>query len=456
MRGRMRTSMNPLHIPRAMRLLAALALLTLAIPLASAGAEEFPLPAGWEGPTHLEFDAAGTLWVVLDGSWALGRFDPNSKTGAIYPLGVARTPEAGLGGIDVATDGTVWLGTPRHLVQLYPGNGSFNEYALPGTSLVSGDVHVAPDGIVWYALTSADLLLRLDPKDGNTTTFPLPNKPFGPLEFKEDDGGFYVTATYANTYARYDPATSGLAIGRASVAGPVGIDEDPQGKLWIAEMGASTVSHVEHATGRLERYPTSHSPYYPTSGPAGIHVQPDGVVWFVEHFADRISRLDHDAKTLHEYEVPSAPGTNVQFLAPAKDGSIWFAEFSKNQIGRVTFTDEPVLDQGPDNITVRVGGKVEIEVGPVEGASLVAAGPDETLNATVANGKLVVTAAGTAVPTKEGAPPSYVLLTANHGKYTAGRYIPVTIAAAEKDTPGLAVLALVGVAVIVALAGRRA
>lgn len=455
----MRAHLIAAHVRR----LALLGFILLVAPTASAAAEEFALPGGWDGPTHLAFDNTGQIWLTLDTSWALGRFDPATGTGDIYPLRVAKTPEGGMGGLDVAPDGTVWVGTSRHLVQLFPSNGSFAEYQLPGTSLVSGDVYVAPDGIVWYALTSVDILLRLDPATGNTTQFPLPNKPFGPLDFKETaDGGFFLTATYGNTYASYDPETSGLAIGRATVAGPVGIDQAPDGKVWIAEMGASTVSQIEHQTGRLERYPTTHSPYYPSSGPAGIHVQPDGVVWFVEHFADRISRLDPVKKTLHEYEVPSAPGTNVQYLAPAPDGSVWFAEFTKNRVGRATFTNEPIFPAGPDSITLAAGSTASFEITGAAGEILTAAGPAEWLNATFANGNLVVKAETSApiTRTEDGSststPDHYVLLSSNHGNYTAGYYIPVTITSAKQsDTPALPIFGALGILATLAILRRR-
>lgn len=441
----------------------ALVLVFIAAPTALAAAEEFALPTGWTGPTHLAFDEQGKLWITLEGSWALGRYDPATRGGNIYSLRVPRVPEGGLGGIDVAPDGSVWVGTSSHLVQLHPNNGTFAEYPVGSPSLVAGDVHVAPDGIVWYALTSSDTLLRVDPRDGNITTFGLPNRPFGPLEFKEEPaGGFYLTATYGNTYARYDPASSGLTLGRASVAGPVGIDRAPDGKMWIAEMGASSVSQIEHQTGRLERFPTTHSPYYPTSGPAGLHVEPSGAVWFIEHFADRVSRLDPNAKTLHEYEVPSAPGTNVQFLAPAEDGSVWFAEFSRNKIGRTTFTNEPVLDIGPANITLAAGSSATFDLADVNGlgASVTAAGPVESINATIEGGKLVVRAAANAPITQAadggntGVPDHYVLLAVDHGTYTSGRYIPVTITEAANETPGVPVAALVATLGLIALARK--
>lgn len=449
-----------------MKSVALVLLVLLLTPLASAGAEEFALPDGWKGPTRLAFDGDGALWLTLDGNWAIGRYDPVSKNGTLYPLPVPRVRDAALGGLGIASDGTVWVGTPRNLLQFHPENATFAQFPLPGTSIVSGDVHIAPDGIIWYALTSADMLLRLDPTTGNTTQFPLPDAPFGPLEFREDPaGGFYLTATYGNTYARYDPATSALEMGRATVQGPVGIGQDAQGDLWIAEMGASSISRVTPASDRLERYPTTYSPYYPLSGPAGVQVDADGIVWFVEHFADRVSRLDPKTKTLHEYEVPSAPGTNVQFLARAADGSLWFAQATGNRVGRVTFTNESVSAFGPDAITLHPGAKAEFDL-PADavrsaGAHAVAAGPGPWLNATIENGKLVVSATASAALTHDaagaatGVPVHYVLLSTDHGSFTSGRYIPVTIAPAKADTPAIPLLAMLGILVIAAFARRR-
>lgn len=425
-----------------MRVLLAFALL-LQLPTSQAAAEEFELPAGWNAPTHLAFDSGGRLWVTLDDTWALGRYDSTTRTGALFRLPVDKPdPEASMGNVLPAPDGTVWVGTPTHLLHLFPQNASFGVYELPVPTQLGGDLFLAGDGSVWYALVDADRLVRLDPATGATENFAMPNQPFGPLEFEPTpEGGFYLTGTYANTYAKYTPSTSSLELGLAQVQGPVGIDAQ-EGKLWIAEMGGNTVARVDPKTGARERYPTSPSPYYPLSGPAGLLAQPDGSVWFVQHFADRIARLDPANRTLHEYEVPSAPGTNVQFLAQGPDGAFWFAEHSKHRIGRVTFGGE-AAPEGPVDLTLKPGDRVDIALSPTD-SPWVALGPDDALNATIEENRLVLRAGREATG-------SYNVLLAKAGDgVNVGRYMRVTIQAAnETSLPALpialAVLALASV-----------
>ena len=424
-------------------------LLLLVIPTVQAGIEEKALPAGWEGPTHLAAGPGGQLWVVLEQSWALGRFDVVSGQGQLYPLPVSQPAgEASLGNLVVAPDGTVYLGTPTHVVRLFPTNGSYLTYPMPVRAQLGGDVNLAPDGSLWYALVDADRLVRLE-STGRMTHFAMPDAPFGPLGIEPDpQGGFYVTGTYGDTLARYDPATSGMTLSTQRVQGPVGIRRDAQGALWVAEMGASSISRVLPSLSASERFPTTPSPYYPISGPAGVHVAPDGGVWFVEHFADRISRLDPVNRTLHEYEVPSAPGTNVQYLAPGPDGAVWFAQYSTNKIGRATHDATRVPFELPLNVTLRAGESLRI---PLNATGTLLTGVSEPkLNATIQDGALVLHAA------QDASGAHNVLVSVQDGRDTVGRYVRVEVQeAAPAKTPGPSLVLFLGLLVVLARARRR-
>lgn len=427
-----------------MRVPLTLLLLALLAPTAMAGIEEKPLPNGWRGPVYLAFDKQGNLWMTLDDTWALARYDPRTGAGQAYPLPAPKPDaNAAMGGIGFTSNGMVWTGTGTHLFGLNPANGSYLAKRLPEPAQLGGELYVAPDDSIYYAIVDQDEIVHLDTRTGQIETLPLPSKPFGPIGFTPAaNGGVLLTATYANALATYDPVNSTLDLAAQGVQGPVGVARAGP-DAYVAEMGANSISHVKLPTSKPMRFTTSPSAYYPTSGPAGILVARDGSVWFAEHFSDRISRFDPENLTLHEYEVPSAPGSNVQHVAQDANGRVWFAEYSTSKIGIATFTNEPVPD-ALANLTIAPGQRLEITLPATQGA-LLAMGPDETLNATIQAGKLVLVAS----PKASGE--QYVLLTTNDGKDHHGRYVHVQVEAA-KGTPApgivLALLALVGVALL--------
>lgn len=412
---------------------------------------EIPLPGNATKPLALAFDPQGQLWFTLDGSWAIGRYTPANASWSLVPLAAPKAEENdSLWALRFGPDGSLWTGSQTHVHRVYPANLTAAAYKLPTRTLLTGDVHVAGPNAVWLALTASDRIVRLDPATGATTDIrspPAGDRGFGPLQFHAAGPTVYLTGTYAGAYATFNPTTGAQTAGPTGLlAGPVGLT-DQGGRLWIAEMGGDTVARVDPKTGARERFPTTPSPYYEISGPSDVAIGPDGAVWFIEHFADRIARLDPEARTLHEIEVPSAPGTNVQRLAFATNGTLWFAEWSKHRIGFLEYQRvEPSF--GPlAPVTVAAGktGRVSVQAP----GSLVAGTGEANLTARVEGGDVVVDAT-------KAAPGTYnVLVSSRSGKEWLGRYVAVTVKGGDSPGPDVIVL-LALVAVGLGLARRRA
>lgn len=423
-------------------LLPGLLLVSSVLPTAIAQAVEVPLPAGAANPLALRFDEGGTLWVTLDGTWGLARINLSTDRIDLARFDAARSNETdSLFDIQVAPDGSLWTGSQTHLHRVDPVSLQPTSYPLPTPTKLSGGVFLAGDGKVWYSLVTADRLVRLDPATGTYDTKILSTSPSGPLLFDSMAGETYLTLTYARTYAHFDPATGDLRHGPDQILqAPVGIAHDAN-SLWVAEMGADTVTRIDPSTGARERFPTTPSPFYYYSGPSGVLVARDGMVWFAEHFADRIARLDPVNRTLHEFPMPSAPGTNVQNVAEAPDGTIWFAEWSNNKIGWVS----PVMKRPeialPSSVTVRPGETLRV---PLPTSLPLVFGVGESgLNLTWADGALEIRG-GSAKPGEHN-----VLVSQKEDAVLAGRY--VTVVVPGKEAPSVPFL-LLGAAVLVAVA----
>lgn len=441
--------MGTLSGARDVRLLLSLFALVLLAPTALASIDERPLPKGWEGPARVAFDAHGQLWITLEGSWAIARYDPGTGTGQIYKLPVPKPdPEAAVGGLAFGPDGIVWTGTGTHLLGLNPTNGSFLVKRLPNPGQLGGDIYVAPDDTLYYALVDRDEIVHLDARTGEIESLPLPSQPFGPIGFASTgSGSVLVTATYGNLLATFEPDNGTLDLSAKGIQGPIGVAHAGS-TAYVAEMGANTISRVMLPTGELAHFATSPSPYYPLSGPAGVLIAKDGSIWFAEHFADKIARFDPANLTLHEYEAPSAPGTNLQYVTQAGDGRIWFAEASTNKLGIATYTHEEPPALAVSNVTMRAGDTTRLDLGAAS-AGLLANGPGAWLNATMDGQTLVLKS------TKEARGDQFVLLTNRDGKDHAGRYLIVHMEDAKPSPSAPLLLALGAVGFVATLLRRR-
>lgn len=434
------------------RLLALALGLLAAMGTASAATTEIDLPSGAKNPMAVGIDAEGDVWVSLDGAWGIVEINPTTLQARYVAIPVAKAGDSdSLFAVRVA-GGAVWTATQKAAIRIDGANLSARSFPFPEATQLAGDVHVA-DGTAWTALVTEDKLVRINTTSGEISLQAIPTAPVGPLEFVDAGNvGVYFSATYGNTWGRLDPATGAVTLGPAqSVQAPTGIAWDGVA-LWLGEHGARSLVRVDPATNRVERFPTSPSPYYPISGPSGVVVARDGSIWFAEHFADRISRFDPRNRTLVEYEVASSPGANVQRVAEGKDGRIWFAEWSRDKIGHATYGGERPSFTIQDRIVVPAGATVRVPV-TLPGTGVAGVGVD-FLDAKIEGGQLVLSAAPGASPGEHN-----VLVGSTQAKTTVGRYVTVEIQAGSgqggTDTPFLPAFAAAATLLVASLAARR-
>lgn len=436
---------------RSVRAAAAVVLLALVLPTADASIEEVALPADAR-PLALAFAPDGKIWMTLDGPWAVGEFDPATENLTLHRLAAPPAPAASdepgapgdsLFALRRGPDGAWWTASQTNLHRVAP-DGNATAFALPEPTFLAGDVAFA-DGKVLVALVTADAIAVFDPADGNWSLVPTPPR-FGPLHFADEGGRLLVTGTYAGVVGVVDVAGGKVTVVSGGFSGPVGVAADED--VWVAEMGSSSVGRDASAGVEVgvDHFPTSPSPFYPSSGPSDVAVV-DGKVWFVEHFADRIGLLDPVAGTLVEWMAPSAPGTNMQRIAVGPDGRVWFAEWSTSKLGWIDDDVAHTFPSLPQGVTVARGASVPVAVDtPVASTGSVV--PGLTARAT-ADGIVVNAAATTALG-------EHLLLVSKGTRpYLEGRYLTVTVTEAVPPPPAEAPgLALVAVLAAVALAAR--
>lgn len=419
-----------------MRLVLAIVLLLALTPVASAAITEVELPPALKSPLAIEVAPNGQVYFTLDGSWAIGHYDPETGRADARALGAPRaSAEDALYGIALAGDAVFTASTTR--LHRLPLGGQAAATPLPAPTDLSGGVFIDDSGAVWAAMTTSDKLASF----GETLrTFSLSSNS-GPLLFaRYDKDTALVSLTYADAIARLDVESGKVTTIASGIKAPTGVAWDGT-SAWVGEHGADSIVRI---TGeKVERFPVAASPYYPISGPNGVVVANDGAIWSAIHFADRISRFDPVNLTLVEYEVPSSPGTNLQHIALAPDGKVWFAEWSANKIGYAEYSGETA------NFTIPTGEQVvssnSITRILLDANGLTARSGIETIDARVDGQQLIIE--------DKGAPAGlyHILVSQQEGKTFVGKYLTINIV---KSTPTPAILAALALA-LAAFAWRK-
>ncbi len=332
--------------PRTLRRLLAptIALLTLAIAtpaLADVTPEYFDLPTGFTTSFGISAAADGSVWFVANGEShtpGIGRLvpaqaSPGTTDGVTtYPTPNLMTPsccanQARSVAVD-STSGRVWFSQSEGIV------GYANPEALvPGTddgmvaTMLPGfqdlwDIAVAPSGLAWFSEQSA----------GNV----------GPNYYGDKitsiDSGLKVEEQENIALQGHAPPLNDERYD----AQPEGITTDSVGKPWFAESSAGLpgyrIATASPAGGPYSEYLIKPCESKPPcsgsntgSGPSDVAVAPDGSVWFTNELKNEVGRLDPSGGTFTSYNLTainsSLAGGKPRAISVAPDGTLWVAEW---------------------------------------------------------------------------------------------------------------------------------
>ena len=123
-----------------------------------------------------------------------------------------------------------------------------------------------------------------------------------------------------------------FSAGLNSGAAPREIAAGPEGNMWFADEGNTTIGRITTA-GVVTQYPV---PNLLSLGESfGITTGPDGALWFTisTTSSDFIGRITTTG-VYTQYKTPTA--TSYPFgIITGPDGALWFVERSGNKIGRI-------------------------------------------------------------------------------------------------------------------------
>lgn len=308
--------------------------------------ERFALPPGSE-PWSIAVGPDGTVWTVLSGTRQLAALDPD--TGRWRRIPVPRGVQPARLAVDGANQ--VWL-TDNHfgrqpgrrLWRYRPDRDRWDSLALPfaGAAAILADHR----GSVWLAQFQGNRVARLDPRSGRVQvwTLPLPEEPWSSVWDLALDprGAVWTVSPRTGVLYRLDPGTGAVRAFPlpADVDGPAGLAVTAGGDaVWVTEHGGRAIGVLDTATGAWTESWTPQAPpgeEIRATRPNDLEWDAQGQLWAALHTGNALVRLDPSSATLRWLPFPAGESrTWVQWLAAGPDGSLWFAAFGRDYVGRV-------------------------------------------------------------------------------------------------------------------------
>ncbi len=224
---------------------------------------------------------------------------------------------------------------PRPRAVVVPGNTTvrIREWSVPSLGSRPHDPLVTPDGSLWWTGQWANVLGRLDPKNGQMKEFPLKTGSMPHGLTADRTGNIWYTGNGNGTVGKLDPKTGEVT--EYKMPDPAARDPhtpvfDQKGTLWFTLQQANMVARLNPATGdiKLVTMPT------PRSLPYGMVINSKGVPFLVLFGTNKVASLDPESMAVREYVLPNA-ATRPRRIAISTDDTIWYADYSRGYLGRL-------------------------------------------------------------------------------------------------------------------------
>jgi len=285
----------------------------------------YPIPGeGQQGPHTMNADADGYLWIALEDSFHIARFDTKSRDWRLYP-----PPEGTLFGVT-------------------------HDFAF------DSDRHVAADqqGRIWITDLGKNELWALHVDSGEIRTYRMPLAP-GESHFHSLLYGAAIDVErnrvwWAQLYGHVGAVDTERNIADRVVpfargAGPRRLAIQDDGTLWVPLFGSSELVRIDGATGEeTGRY------RIPDQGasPYGITLDKRrNAIWAATSNSDRIYRFDIEESRWRHYPLPRREAYIRMVEVDPQSGDVW-TTYSSLPVG----ARDPAIHgtAGANNMIVRL------------------------------------------------------------------------------------------------------
>lgn len=301
--------------------------------LAALEITEYELPTAMSLPHDLVIGPDQHIWITAFLNDALWVLDP--ETGHIKTLEVDSRPtiNAQPRALEFDPAGTLWLvnGGTESVLRVNPNTGDYTEIPV---GMYAHSIDIGPDGRVWVNdyFSASERLAVIDPSDLSVTIVPVPpaNRPHSeglPLPYGlqvDSVGRVYSTQLAANTLVSHHSQTgdNALFIMPQANSGPRRPGLDNKDGLWIPEFNTGYVTHFDPLTSTFKRVSLGNS----ALGLYDVEVnQRTNDVWASAALASGLVRYEPaKQRTLH-VPLPTEPAYTRHLAVDEATGDIWSA-----------------------------------------------------------------------------------------------------------------------------------
>ena len=199
------------------------------------------------------------------------------------------------------------------------------------------EVHFDKDGNVFATDRGRPAaIVRVDPRTGESKTFPTPNPASSPHGLTVDFDGTVWWAGRNVFLSHLDPATGLMdqyAVPELGIHGHTPVFTS-KGDLWFSELVGNKIGHWERATDTVTYYETPAD----RGRPYGLVIDNDDKVWYVEYHTDHVTRFDPVTKEFKRFPIKSSPAS-LRRLGVDANNIIWYGVYGssakKGKLGRL-------------------------------------------------------------------------------------------------------------------------
>lgn len=329
---------------------------------------EFDFSQAHSGPSVVQADSEGSVWVALARTGKVAQFRRNGERKEFnlpvgsFPVGIAKDKEQRLYVSDIRRN---------VIVQVDTTNGATKDYAIPTKNAWPFFLSTSSNGHVWFTERVGNNIAELDPTTSVVREYRVPTEQAQPagLTITPDDN-IYFSENTGHKIGHLDPKLGRVielrlpsALQNSPYYGLAGIAAEDARTVWFAELDGR-LGKIERRPGVPDRISEVPLPN-PALRPAGVAVDRWGIVWFTELDGNAIGSYNPKLSVFDHFPIPTGSpdptpmgppeatargempliGLRARTSRPfgiAVDalGRVWFSEQYAGKVGRL---DVPVL-----------------------------------------------------------------------------------------------------------------
>ena len=229
-------------------------------------------------------------------------------------------------------EGMIWIpyyGRGNEVVRLDPKSGELTRYPLPFAKTAGiHSVIPSPDGTVWFTEAASGKIGHLNPRTKEITEYQnsMPNGQAAGSHTVRVDGSGYVWTSGGPTISRFDPETKKFL--HFDVGGTYGNVIGKNGDQWFTVFKEDGPIVRITKSGEVSKFDP------PTKGkPQRLEVDSDGTVWFSERRGGKIGHLDPKTGVIKEFDLPG-PSPSPYAIGLDRNHMIWYSSHEQDTLNR--------------------------------------------------------------------------------------------------------------------------